>query len=75
MVRSVSVYNNNLVPLVQASITTIDGVTLWTHTWALLTDVAYDDVRWVVDQPGGFIQLHADFGVDWYICGYQLSLP
>lgn len=78
VVRDISVYNGNTLENVAASITGIDGVVIWSHSWSALGSDSpwqHQEGRWVVPAEGGFLQCHATFPVDFYVSGYALSLP
>lgn len=78
IIRDITAYNGNLLQIVDASVTTIDGIVLWQQSWT--PGVGPDpwqhvEGRWVVDDSGGFVQLHATFPVDFLLNGYVLTLP
>jgi hypothetical protein len=78
VVRDISVYNGNSAVIVDASLTTYDGVVLWAAHWDPLDPInawQHAEVRQVVPSPLGFLQAHATFPVDLYISGYSLTLP
>jgi hypothetical protein len=76
VVRDVSIWNGNLAVVTAASITTTDATTLCqaNASFSIGAWWFHAEVRWVIP-PGHFIQLHADFPCDFYVCGYQLTEP
>lgn len=73
VVRNITMYNGNEVPLVTASVSATDGITVFANQWIAVTGSVVWNGRIVLDQPGDFIQLHATFGVDFWVSGYQLT--
>lgn len=75
IIRDISIYNGNLFPLVQAGVTSTDGIAICEFTWAAQATLQRQESRIVLDQTGDFIQCHATFGCDFWISGYELTTP
>jgi len=78
VIRDITVYNGNTLEIVDASITGLDGIVLWATEWNPVdaqAGLSHELCHIVIPAVDGFVQLHATFPVDFYISGFQLSLP
>ena len=74
VLRDITLWNGNTGPIVDASITTYAGITIWSSSWTATPGLVHEEGRWVINQ-GSWIQMHATFPVDFWLSGYVLDLP
>jgi hypothetical protein len=79
VIRDISMWNGNLLEVVDASVTTVGGAAIAHGNGPEIAGQWYfhEEGRWVLPDagPDGFFQLHATFPVDFVISGYALTLP